>query len=280
MDRTLHSTTARLGTPAKVSMGERRFGRVNWLGLWTLTSREVRRFTSVWTQTMLAPLATALLFLAVFTLALGAQRGDVAGYSFGAFLVPGILAMTVIQNAFANTSSSMMISKIQGNIVDTLMPPLSPSELLTGYVLGGVARGVVVALSVAVVVFPLMGIAPVHPFWALVFVLGGSAMLALAGILAAIVAQKFDHMAALTNFVITPLSFLSGTFYSAEALPETFRVLMHLNPIFYLIDGVRFGVLGIGDTPAPVGFAVVLAVDAGLAWLAYRWLKSGFRLKT
>jgi ABC-2 type transport system permease protein len=261
-------------------MGERRFGRVNWLGLWTLTSREVRRFTSVWTQTMLAPLATALLFLAVFTLALGAQRGDVAGYSFGAFLVPGILAMTVIQNAFANTSSSMMISKIQGNIVDTLMPPLSPSELLTGYVLGGVARGVVVALSVAVVVFPLMGIAPVHPFWALVFVLGGSAMLALAGILAAIVAQKFDHMAALTNFVITPLSFLSGTFYSAEALPETFRVLMHLNPIFYLIDGVRFGVLGIGDTPAPVGFAVVLAVDAGLAWLAYRWLKSGFRLKT
>jgi ABC-2 type transport system permease protein len=264
----------------RAAMGQRRFGRVNWLGLGTLASREIRRFTSVWTQTIAAPLATALLFMAVFTLAIGAQRGDVMGFSFGAFLAPGLLMMTVIQNAFANTSSSLMIAKVQGNIVDTLMPPLSPAELLAGYVTGGVARGLFVALGVALVLFPLIGIVPAHPFWALGFVLAGSAMLSLAGMLAAIVAQKFDHMAALTNFVITPLSFLSGTFYSATALPEAFRILMHLNPVFYLIDGARFGVLGIGDTPAPLGFALVLLVDAVLAWWVLRWLRTGYRLKT
>jgi ABC-2 type transport system permease protein len=279
MERELPGTLAASGgEPA--AMGERRFGRVNWLGLWTLTSREIRRFTSVWTQTIAAPLATALLFMAVFTLAIGAQRGEVMGHPFAAFLAPGLVMMTVIQNAFANTSSSLMIAKVQGNIVDTLMPPLSPAELLAGYVAGGVARGVLVALAVALVLFPLLGIVPAHPFWALAFVVAGSAMLALAGMLAAIVAQKFDHMAALTNFVITPLSFLSGTFYSAQALPDTFRRLMHLDPFFYLIDGARFGVLGIGDTPAPLGLAVVLLVDAALAWWLLRWLRSGYRLKT
>jgi ABC-2 type transport system permease protein len=272
--------TAQAAPEARPAMGARRFGRVNWLGLSTLTGREVRRFTNVWTQTLAAPIATAALFMTVFALALGVGRTTPDGAPFSHFLAPGIVMMTVIQNAFANTSSSILISKVQGNIVDTLMPPLSPSELLAGFTLGGVARGVFVALGVAVVIFPFLGLGVAHPVWALAFVVAGSAFMALVGILAAIVAEKFDHLAALTNFVVTPLSFLSGTFYSIEALPPAFRTAILFNPIFYLIDGMRFAVLGASDaSPAP-GLAVVLAVDAALAWVALRWLRSGFRLKS
>jgi ABC-2 type transport system permease protein len=272
--------TAASSAPAPQAMGVRRFGRVNWLGLATLTEREVRRFTNVWTQTLAAPIATAALFMLVFSLALGGGRGAVSGVPFVHFLAPGILMMTVIQNAFANTSSSILISKIQGNIVDTLMPPLSPAELLVGYAAGGMARGLFVAVGVGVVLFAFLGLVPAHPLWTLAFVLAGSGTMALAGLIAGIVAQKFDHMAALTNFVITPLSFLSGTFYSVDAVPPAFRALLHANPVFYLIDGMRFGVLGMSDSAPALGLAVVLAVDAALAALAYRWLKSGFRLKS
>ncbi len=271
---------ARSAAPVHGAMGVRRFGRINWLGLATLTEREIRRFTNVWTQTLAAPVATAGLFMAVFTLALGDRRGEVEGVPFAVFLAPGILMMTVIQNAFANTSSSLMVSKVQGNIVDTLMPPLSPGELLAGFTAGGVARGLFVAVGVGVVIFPLVGVGLAHPFWALAFVLAGSAMLAIAGLIGAIVARKFDHLAAFTNFVITPLSFLSGTFYSAQAVPPAFGVLLHVNPVFYLIDGMRYGTLGFSDAPPALGLAVVLATDAALGALAYRWLKTGYRLKT
>ncbi len=270
-------------TPAdalKPEMGVRRFGRVNWLGLATLTEREIRRFTNVWTQTLAAPVATAVLFMLVFTLAIGTQRGEIEGVPFAVFLAPGILMMTVIQNAFANTSSSIMVSKVQGNIVDTLMPPLSPGELLAGFVTGGVARGLFVALGVAVVIFPFLGIWPAHPFWALAYVIAGSAMLALAGLIGGIIAQKFDHLAAFTNFVITPLSFLSGTFYSSAAVPGAFSVLLHINPVFYLIAGARYGFIGIEDAPPALGLAIVVATDIALGLLAYSWLKSGYRLKS
>lgn len=266
--------------PPRADMGVRRFGRVNWLGLATLTEREVRRFTNIWTQTLAAPVATAALFMLVFTLALGGQRGDVMGVSFAAFLAPGILMMTVIQNAFANTSSSILVSKVQGNIVDTLMPPLSPSELLAGFTIGGIARGLFVAAGVGFALFPFLGVGLAHPFWALAFVVAGGALMALAGLIAGILAQKFDHLAALTNFVITPLSFLSGTFYSVETLPPGFARFLHVNPIFYLIDGMRFSTLGVSDSPPALGLAVVLAVDLALGALALRWLRSGYRLKT
>jgi ABC-2 type transport system permease protein len=266
--------------PARQQMGVRRFGRTNWLGLWTLIQREVRRFTNVWTQTLAAPIATAILFMLVFSLALGTGRPDVDGVSFAHFLAPGILMMTVIQNAFANTSSSILISKVQGNIVDTLMPPLSPGELLTGFTLGGTLRGLFVALGVGLAVFPFLGLGVAHPIWALAFVLGGSAMMAIVGLIAGILAQKFDHLAALTNFVITPLSFLSGTFYSIAVLPQGLQTAIHFNPIFHLIDGIRYGVLGWSDADPRFGLAMVVAVDLALGWLAYRWLRSGYRLKT
>ncbi len=261
------------------AMGQRRFGRVNWLGLWTLIGREVRRFLSVWTQTVMAPIVTSLLFMAIFTLAFGDRRGPVGDVPFEQFLAPGILMMVVIQNAFANTSSSIMISKIQGNIVDTLMPPLSPGEILTGYIVGGAARGAVCALVVGLVVFPWVGVWPANLLWMIWFVVAGSIMLALIGLIAAIHADKFDQMSMITNFVITPLSFLSGTFYSIQVLPGAFQAASQANPFFYLIDGARFGALGAGDANPWVGFAVTLILDV-LLWLwAWTWLKRGHKLK-
>jgi ABC-2 type transport system permease protein len=260
-------------------MGVRRFGRINRLGLWTLTLREIRRFTSVWSQTVAAPLITAGLFLAIFSLAVGPARGEVMGVGFAVFLAPGILMMTVVQNAFANTSSSIMISKVQGNIVDTLMPPLSAGELVTGYIVGGIVRGLVVALVVAAVLFAGLGVVPAHPLWLLIFVVIGSAMLGAAGMLAAILARKFDQLAAVTNFIVTPLSLLSGTFYSVEGLPAGFRAVLHANPVFYLIDGARYGTLGVSDSSPWLGLAICALSTAALCGLAWRWMARGWRLK-
>ncbi|MEM7057926.1 MAG: ABC transporter permease [Pseudomonadota bacterium] len=261
------------------AMGQRRFGSVNWLGLWTLIVREVRRFLNVWSQTVLAPVMTSILFMVVFTVAFGSRRSEIQGLPFEQFLAPGILMMVVIQNAFANTSSSLMISKIQGNIVDTLMPPLSPGEILTGYVVGGVVRGSACALTVMIVIFPWAGVWPVNPLWMAWFALAGSVMMALLGLMAAIHAQRFDQMSAITNFVITPLSFLSGTFYSITALPDTFQAVSRANPFFYLIDGFRYGALGVSDSSPWVGFAITLAVCAVLWTVCWRWLATGYRLK-
>jgi len=260
-------------------MGVRRFGRFNWLGLVTLTEREMRRFLNVWTQTLLAPLVTAGLFLTIFTLAIGPSRGDVMGRPFVEFLAPGILMMTVIQNAFANTSSSLMVAKVQGNIVDTLMPPLSGGEMVTGYVAGGVARGLFVGVAILAVMVAVLGIVPAHPLWALVFLVLGGALLGTLGLIAGIVAQKFDHMAAITNFVITPLSFLSGTFYSVEAVPPAMQAVLHWNPVFYLIDGMRYGMLGVSDSSPWLGLAVCLAATAAVVALVWHWFRIGYRLK-
>ncbi len=263
-------------TPA---MGIRRFGRVNWLGLYTLAAREVMRFLAVWTQTLAAPLITAALFLAIFALALGPMRGDVLGVPFLQFLAPGILMMTVIQNAFANTSSSIVIAKVQGNIVDTLMPPLSPMELLAGYMAGGIVRGLLVAFAIALPLALMLGVGVAHPLWALVFALLGSAFLSALGIVAAIYANKFDQMAAITNFVVTPLSFLSGTFYSIQTLPPVMETLLRFNPVFYLIDGLRFGMIGASDANPWLGLVVSLAATAAVCALAWHWFRIGYRMK-
>ncbi|TNF59680.1 MAG: multidrug ABC transporter permease [Rhodobacteraceae bacterium] len=263
----------------KHELGMRRFGRVNWLGLYTLAAREVMRFAAVWTQTLLAPLVTAGLFMAIFSLAIGPARGQVMGVDFLTFLAPGILMMTVIQNAFANTSSSIVISKVQGNIVDTLMPPLSAGELVLGYLAGGIARGVLVGLSIAAALWLALGIAPQHPGLMLVFLVLGSAFLGGLGILAAIYADKFDQMAAITNFVVTPLAFLSGTFYSVEALPPGLDRVIHWNPVFYLIDGLRYGMIGVSDSPPEKGLAIAGAATLAVALTAWAMFRTGYRLK-
>ncbi|QEW21625.1 Inner membrane transport permease YadH [Marinibacterium anthonyi] len=264
---------------SELDLGVRRFGRVNWLGLQTLIEREIRRFTAVWTQTLLAPLVTAGLFLMIFTLAIGPQRGDVMGVPFAVFLAPGILTMAVIQNAFANASSSIMVSKVQGNIVDTLMPPLSGTELTIGYLCGAAARGLAVAVTIALAILLVLGVAPAHPLVALVFVLLGAVLMGGLGIIAAIYAQKFDQMAAITNFIITPLAFLSGTFYSAEALPRGLAFVTHANPVFYLIDGARYGMIGVSDSSPWLGIVVCGGFTAVIVAVARWMLTTGYRLK-
>ncbi|WP_293576827.1 ABC transporter permease [Phaeobacter sp.] len=274
----LHQTDLQQAPPQ--SLGERRFGAVNWLGLVTLARREITRFLVVWTQTLLAPMVTAALFLMIFNIAIGPSRGEVMGVPFIVFLAPGIMTMTVIQNAFANTSSSIVITKVQGNIVDTLMPPLSGLEILLGYLSGAVARGVLVALGIGTGIMLVLGIVPVHPLVALVFVVLGAAFLGALGVVAGVFAEKFDQMAAITNFIVTPLAFLSGTFYSVEALPPVLNVASHLNPVFYLIDGVRYGVIGTSDSSPLLGFAVCSAATLATCTLAWAMLRSGYRLKS
>jgi len=259
-------------------MGERRFGRVNWLGLRTLAEREVRRFSNIWMQTIMAPVVTAILFIIVFSLAITARRGE-PSLDFVQFIAPGILMMTVIQNAFANTSSSLLVSKVQGNIVDTLMPPLSALELTLGYVIGGVFRGLFVAVGVSVLVFPFIGLGVAHPLWALAFVVAGGTAMAALGVLGAILAQKFDHLSAFSNFFITPLSFLSGTFYSIDVLPGWMQALSHINPFFYMIDGIRYGVLGQSDASPLLGLGFVVLIDFALLALAWWWFRTGYKLK-
>jgi ABC-2 type transport system permease protein len=268
------------GSDDDQGMGMRRFGRVNWLGLYTLALREVLRFTTVWTQTLLAPLITAGLFLTIFTLAIGPNRGDVMGVPFIHFLAPGILTMTVIQNAFTNTSSSLLVSKIQGNIVDTLMPPLSPLELVLGYMAGALARGLVVAVAIWLGMALTVGLGLAHPVYALIFVTLGALMLGGLGVIAGIVSQKFDQMAAITNFIITPLAFLSGTFYSVDGLPAWFRALTHFNPVFYLIDGVRYGIIGRSDSSPVLGLVIVGAVTFAILLACWVLFKRGTKLKS
>lgn len=262
-----------------IQMGVRRFGRVNWLGTWTLIRREVRRFMSVWLQTVMAPLINAGLFLMIFTIAIGGQRGDVMGVSFMVFLAPGILTMTVIQNAFANTSSSLASAKVQGNIVDTLMPPLSAAELVVGYIGGAVARGVLVAVVIGIGSAVFLGVGIHQLSWVIVFVFLGSVLMGGLGMIAGIYANKFDQLSAISNFLVTPLAFLSGTFYSIAALPPVMQTLSHANPFFYIIDGVRFGMIGVSDSSPWVGLGVVGAACIVVIGICLRWMHTGYRLK-
>ncbi len=255
------------------------FGDVNVIGLWTLYAKEVRRFFKVFTQTVMAPVITTLVFMAVFSLALGRASLTVGDLPFLVFLAPGLIMMAIVQNAFANTSSSIMIAKIQGNIVDLLMPPLSPSELLLGVIAGGVTRGCMVGLVVYLAMLPIVDLS-VHSLPLVIyFVIAASLMLSLLGFLGALWAEKFDQMATVTNFVITPLSFLSGTFYSIERLPEPFHLIALINPFFYMIDGVRFGFTGHSDGSVLIGALVLAVVNIALWLLALRLMRRGYKLK-
>ncbi len=265
--------------PSPPPAAVRRMGRVNWLGLWTLYMKEVRRFMKVHFQTVFAPVVTTLLFLAVFSLALGRAVETVGGVPFLQFLAPGLIMMGMVQNAFANTSSSLMISKVQGNIVDVLMPPLTPGELMLGFALGGVSRGVVVGVSVAVAMWIFVPMRVHDPLFVLYHGLGASLMLSLLGVMAGVWADKFDHMAAVTNFVVTPLAFLSGTFYSIERLAPSFQTIAHFNPFFYMIDGFRYGFIGHSDADPMLGVAVTATVNAVLAAATYRMFRTGYKLK-
>ena len=254
---------------------------INRIGLWSLYIKEVRRFLKVQTQTVWAPAVTTLLFLVIFTVAMGRSGREVLGVPFATFVAPGLIVMGMMQNAFANSSFSFLSGKIQGTIIDLLMPPLSYGELMTAIVGAAVTRAVMVGLAVglAMLLYPGVSLAMAHP-WAVVwFGLMGAIMLALMGLVTSIWAEKFDHAAAVTNFVVAPLSLLSGTFYSVEALSPLFRAISHANPFFYAISGFRYGFVAAADGNVLVGSVVLLALNAGLAVLCYVLLRKGWKLK-
>lgn len=259
---------------------------INRIGLWSLYIKEVRRFLKVQTQTIWAPAVTTLLFLVIFSVALGRSGREVLGVPFATFVAPGLIVMAMMQNAFANSSFSLLAGKIQGTIIDLLMPPLSEGELMGGIIAAAVTRGVLVggAVALAMLAWPGVSLGVAHA-WAIVwFGLMGSVMLALLGLLTSIWAEKFDHNAAISNFIVAPLSLLSGTFYVIDNLAPMFQTISRLNPFFYVISGFRFGFLGqsdIGDTNAAV---IQSAIGLGLfnlvlAIITYRVLKSGWKLK-
>ena len=263
------------------TISARKIGLFNWIGLWTLYLKEVKRFMKVWLQTVVAPTFTTLLFMAIFSLALGGMGREVAGVPFGTFLAPGLVMMTILQNAYQNPSSSILISKVQGNIVDVLMPPLSAGELAFGYVMGGITRGVIVGLAILVTFFFWPGIEVEIQHWGLFFyfLLSGATLLSLAGVVAGVWAEKFDHAAGLNNFIIIPLSLLSGTFYSIERLPELAQKISLVNPFFYLIDGFRYSMIGRADSDITVGIWMTLGLNIVLWLLVYKIFKSGYKLK-
>ena len=258
----------------------RKIRGINRVGLKTLIGKEVGRFINVYTQTIVAPVITTLLFYAVFALAFGGITRTMGDLPYLAFLATGLIMMTMVQNEFANTSSSMVIAKVAGNIVDIIMPPLSPFELYVGFVVGGVLRGLMVGGVVSIVVAIFVGLSIHSIFHVMAFAVLGNMMLASIGLAAGIWSQKFDHIAAVTNFIVTPLTFLSGTFYSLSQLPDFWQKLASFNPFFYMIDGFRYGFVGQADGNVTVGLVVLLVVNLLISMLTLSMLKSGYKMKS
>ena len=264
----------------KYQIGVRRFGLINWIGIYSLYVKEVSRFLIVWAQTLLSPLVSSLLFLSVLTLALGNDRGDVLGYSFISFLAPGLIVMSIVQQSFSHSVSSLMIGKIQGNIIDTLLAPLSAIEVTLAIIFAAVTRGLVI-LIISIVVFSL--IVEIHIYSIFYIFIGaflGTFILGALGFITGLWAEKFDHTATITNFIITPLSFLSGVFYSIERLPDFFQSISKINPFFYIIDICRFGFLGTSDGSIGIGL-VYLTILSIIVWLiSYYLYKIGYKIKS
>lgn len=253
---------------------------MNTIGVATLCKREIWRFLKVWNQTIIAPVVTTLIFLAILTLALGGESRMIEGMHYSQFIAPGLIMMAIVQNAFANTSSSLMLSKIQGTIIDILMPPLTGAEITVSLIIGGMVRGVLVGIAVMIAVYCFVPFTIYHPLTGLFHVLAASVMLALFGVLAGVWSQSFDHLSAITNYVVTPLAFLSGTFYPIKALPEFWYHICHFNPFFYMIDGFRYAMIGYSDTDPLIGLAVMGATNVAL-WIAIQvMITRGYRLKS
>ena len=264
----------------KYKIGTRRFGLINWVGAWTLYQKEVLRFLLVWAQTLFSPLISSLLFLLVLSLAIGNERGDVLGVSFMSFLAPGLISMQVIQQSFSHSSSSFMIGKIQGNIVDLLYAPLSAAEVTIAVSLASVTRAVMIAI-ISIITFMLIIEIQITNYLTLIaFTFLSSFILGNVGIIAGLWSEKFDNMATVTNFVIIPLSFLSGTFYSIERLPGLLKTISEFNPFFYMIDGFRYSFIGQADGSITVGL-VYLTILSLVSWfITYLLYKNGYKIKS
>ena len=258
----------------------RRYGAVNWLGLQTLIEREIRRFFKVGAQTVFAPLVQTLLFMLVFGLVMqhGNWPGSERAYADG--LAAGLVMMSILSNAFQNSSSSMVIAKVQGTSVDFLMPPLSALELTIAFIIGAAARGLAVGLAGLIAVAWLANVVPAYPLIALYYAIVACVIFGGLGLIGGIWADKFDHLSAVTNFIIVPLTFLSGTFYSTDVMPEPLRTFAHYNPVFSLIDGFRFGFIGHADSDLAVGALTTGVLALLLAWASWAILKNGYKLRS
>ena len=262
----------------KYEIGVRRFGYVNWIGVWTLYKKEILRFLNVWIQTLFSPLISSLLFLLVISLAIN-DKGNVLGVPFINFLAPGLIAMQVIQQAFSHSSSSIMIGKIQGNIVDVLYAPLSAGEVTIATILAASTRSIMIA-TISIIVFSFIIELTIVSFtYIIIFTFLSSFILGAVGFIAGLWAEKFDHMATVTNFLIVPLSFLSGTFYSIDRLPSVLHKISELNPFFYMIDGFRYGFIGTSDGSIIYGI-IYLTILSFVTWyIAYLLYKRGYKIK-
>ena len=261
--------------------GEPVIAMINWQGLRALYIKEVRRFFKVQLQTIWGPAVSALLLLIVFTVAFGGGGRQVMGVPFASFAAPGLIVMSMMQQAFANSSFAFLVGKIQGTIVDYLMPPLSAGELLAGLVAAAMTRAFLLGLALygMLLLWPGLDVS-IHRPWAVIwFALMGSAFLSFLGILASLWAEKFDHNATITNFIIQPLSLLSGTFYSIERLHGAFRAISHGNPFFYVISGFRYGFLGVADSNVAVGAIGLLAINCALGTAAYLLIRAGWKIR-
>ena len=255
-------------------------GRVNWVGLSTLIRKEVARFLAVYLQTIVAPVITSAMFFSVLALAFGGVAREIDGVPYMTFLAPGLIYMAMIQNAFSNTSSSLMIAKIQGTVVDLLMPPISSGELYFGMVVGAVVRALLIGLVGFAVLWYFADVGFYHMGVSFGFAILGAWMMATLGIMGGVWAEKFDHIAAVTNFIITPMTFLSGTFYSISSLPEDWHVLAEFNPFFYAIDGFRYGFIDSVDGNLFFGFVFLTTLNLILTSIALLMLKTGYKIKS
>ncbi|RZJ16945.1 MAG: multidrug ABC transporter permease [Brevundimonas sp.] len=258
----------------------RRYNGVNWIGVRSLYLREVRRFWKVGAQTVAAPVVTTLLYMLVFVVALQGARPPLHGTPFAEFVAPGLIMMAILQNAFANSSSSLIQAKIMGTATDFLTPPLSPLELTVGFALGAATRGIAVGLVTAVCVLPFARVGIANLGLILWFGAVASLLMGMIGVMAGLWSEKFDQLSAVQNFVIMPMTFLSGTFYLVDNLPEPFAAISRFNPFFYLIDGFRAGFIGHAEGSILIGvvMSAALTMAMGVAcWLVFR---SGWRLKS
>jgi ABC-2 type transport system permease protein len=257
----------------------RAYRGINWDGFRALYIREVRRFWKVGLQTLAAPIVTALLYMMVFVVAVGGSR-QIEGVPYGAFIAPGLIMMQIQTNAFSNSSSSLLQAKMNGLIGDILTPPLSPGELVAGFALGALTRGILVGTVAGLAIFPFARMTFAH-IWAIAyFSVGAALIMGLLGAMTAIWSRTFDHIAAVTNFVIGPMTFLSGAFYLVKNLPEPFRTISLYNPLFYMIAGFRYGFTGHTDGSLAVGMALTAALVALLWWITWWMFASGYKLKT
>ena len=263
----------------KYQIGIRRFG-INWVGVYSLYTKETLRFLTVFGQTIIGPIVTAILFLLVISLAIGNERSDVLGVPFIEFLAPGLIAMQVIQQAFSHSSSSLLMGKVMGNIVDLIGAPLSAGEVSLAIIFAAVTRALIISI-VSIIIFSLIIEIEIKNYAVFILYLFlSSFIMGAAGFIAGLWADKFDHMATVTNFIIVPLSFLSGTFYSVDRLPELLKTLSYYNPFFHMIDGFRYSFINNMDGSITFGLMYLTILSIIIWYIAYLLYKKGYKIKS